>query len=103
MARCALILVTALLAGCATDDQKMAGALSAAAVEKAVAEQAPKLPATLPEACTAKMARSRPAPGEPWVINEKRWNIYADARDRKAENCRAWWTSYRGNMGAAEK
>lgn len=84
MARSALILMIALLAGCQSLNQR---ASIAAAVEGQARASMP-FP-DLPEACVAKMGRVRPG-DEPWVIVHKRWQILAENRDRQADDCAAW-------------
>ena len=103
MARKSLILVPLALLlmsarGCETVDH--AAALSAAKQAEAVAAARPNLP-NLPAACTVKTGRVYPTLTEARVITQKRWLAVADNRDRQAEDCAAWWASYRFAMEGA--
>jgi hypothetical protein len=86
-----LFILAAGLASCQSDAEKIA----AAAAAKAVAEARPVLP-DMPEDCVAKMRRPpRPVVGQPARWQERRWNDAADARDRQATNCDAFWNQYK--------
>lgn len=90
MVRKALILLPIALTlmgarGCQTIEQRA----SEAAAAKGEAQASIPFP-DLPPACTAKMERVRPKPGEPRVITLKRWDVVANNRDQQAEDCRAW-------------
>lgn len=103
MARKSLILVPVALLlmsarGCETIDH--AAPLSAAKQAEAAAKVRPDLP-NLPPACTAKTGRVYPTLSEARVITQKRWLAVADNRDRQAEDCAAWWASYRFAMEGA--
>lgn len=100
MARKSLILMPLALLlmsarGCETIDH--AASLSAAKQAEAAARIRPDLP-NLPEACTARTGRVYPTLSEARVITQKRWLAVAEIRDRKAEDCTAWWGSYRFAM-----
>lgn len=87
----ALVLIG--LAGCQTSKQRLEAAATVTGQTRAVA---PKL--DLPDACTAHMERVVPKVGEKARWSQTRWEIVADARDRQADDCRAWETDY--NAGA---
>lgn len=79
-----LIPLALLLVACQTTEKL----LNAAATAKGqAAAQIP--PIVLPEACVAKVERVK-LRDEPWVIFKFRWEVSADNRDRKADDCQAW-------------
>jgi hypothetical protein len=90
MARQALIWIPITLSlmsakGCQTLEERA----NAAAVAQGQAQAQRQFP-DLPEACTAKTGRVKPLPDEPRVVTLKRWEIVADNRDRKSDDCAAW-------------
>jgi len=88
-----LLLVLIGLAGCQTSKQRLEAAAVVAGQTRAVS---PKL--DLPDACTTHMERVVPKVGEKARWTQTRWEILADARDRQADDCRAWEKDY--NTGA---
>lgn len=95
MVRAALILLM-LLTGC----QSIQGRAERAAEAKGRAEASNPFP-DLPAACTAKVERVRPKPDEPRVITLKRWDVVADIRDRKAQDCEAWAADMKNKSSTA--
>lgn len=90
MVRTALMLVPiALLLMSADGCQTLERRAEQAAVAKGEALAKPPFP-DLPEACTVKTGRVRPATDEARVVTLKRWEMVADIRDRQAEDCAAW-------------
>lgn len=83
-----------ILTGCQTLQQR---AEKAAVVKGQAMAVQPRL--TLPEACTAHMERVR-VRDEPWVIFRQRWEVAADNRDRKADDCQAYEDDYNSRYGA---
>lgn len=92
MATKSLILIAALLAGCATtDDQtykKAETRIANAAADEGQARVKLDFP-PLPAACTAKTDRVKTR-DEPWVVINYRWEVSADNRDRQADDCAKW-------------
>ena len=73
--------------GCQTLDERA----SAAAQVQGEATAAPQLPQQLDASCTVKMERVKPTVTEPRVVTLKRWDVVAENRDRKSDDCAAWW------------
>ncbi|OCJ04448.1 hypothetical protein A6U87_16585 [Rhizobium sp. AC44/96] len=103
MASKTLILTVALLAGCATTDEQTyqnaeKRVTNAAVVEGQARAQFDFPP--LPPACTAKVERVKTR-DEPWVVINYRWQVSADNRDRRADDCAKWGTDMRDKYGKA--
>jgi hypothetical protein len=77
-------IVAIVLSGCETTSARV----KQAAVMQGAAKASVPFP-DLPESCTVKIGRVK-AGGEPWVITMKRWDVVAENRDRKADDCAAW-------------
>jgi hypothetical protein len=100
MVRQALILLPIVLClmsakGCQT--------LEARATAAATTEGKAKAETSLPDldaSCTAKVGRVVPTASEPRVVTLKRWDVLAENRDRKSNDCAAWWADYRANVSA---
>jgi hypothetical protein len=80
-----LVLVSLSVAGCQTVEQR-----AEKAAEKQGQAQAWSLPPSMPAACTAHVERVFPKLGEKVRWTQERWQITADNRDRRADDCAAW-------------
>jgi hypothetical protein len=89
----AATLTVMLLSGCGSLQERA----HTAAVTQGQVQAAKPFP-DLPEACTAKTGRVKPTPEEARVVTLKRWEITADLRDRKAEDCRDWGADMKANF-----
>ena len=98
MARAALILAILLLTGCQVMTASQIERFRAAAVDEGIARANANLPETLPADCTAHVDRVIPKRGEKWRWVNGRWEIVAEIRDDRADNCGAWWADYRGGI-----
>jgi hypothetical protein len=81
-------------ASCQTSGQRLDTAASTLGQTRAVA---PKL--DLPDTCTTHVERVDPKVGEKARWSQNRWEIVADARDRQADDCRAWEIDYNSRIG----
>ncbi|WFS01575.1 hypothetical protein [Rhizobium tumorigenes] len=101
MVRKALILLpVVLLLTSAKGCQPLEQRASAAALVQGQANAASPLPQQLDGSCTVHMDRVKPSADEPRVVTLKRWDVVADNRDRKSDDCSAWWSDYRSRQVA---
>jgi hypothetical protein len=85
-------------ASCQTVDKAAEARLTIAATVKGqAAARPPKL--VLPDACKAKVERVADS-DEPWVIHNWRWEVSADNRDQKADDCGAYEVDYNRRLVA---
>lgn len=92
MARALILAIMVLaLSACQTASQKLA-TISTQAGQTRAAIILPELP----DACTAYLERVYPKLGEKARWTQKRWEFIADNHDREADDCRKWWSEFRG-------
>ncbi len=82
----ALALTALICSGCATTERRLAVAAGTTG-RIAAGVDLPDLPAE----CRERMARVVPKEGEKWRWVQKRWEIVADAEDKRVARCAAFY------------
>ncbi|MFA1621237.1 hypothetical protein ACDY96_00035 [Rhizobium mongolense] len=88
----ALLLMSA--KGCQTIEGRALEAAQAKGQTVAAVDYPP-----LPEACIAHVERVKPKVGEKFRWIQNRWEVTADNRDRKADDCAAWGRDMQTKFG----